>query len=74
MDTRPSDFTLATGLVVGSKERADVIATARLAIVRPASNAQNHCDSKEQVVTSQVSAILDLVFAELAPCRIGPHA
>jgi hypothetical protein len=41
MDTRPSDFTLATGLVVGSQERADIIATARLAIIRPASNAQN---------------------------------
>ena len=29
MDTRPSMFTLATGLVVGSKERADIIATSR---------------------------------------------
>ena len=35
MDTRPSDFTLATGLVVGSKERADIIATARLARSSP---------------------------------------
>ena len=32
MDTRPSDFTLATGLVVGSKERADIIAAARTAL------------------------------------------
>ena len=40
MDTRPSDFTLATGLVVGSKERADIITTARRAIIRPSSRWQ----------------------------------